>query len=233
MVFKFSRKGELIPGFDTLTPAGQDSALFADSRYIRYLSDSLLLERYMNALLKELRALGVETLLLLPGDSLPAPGPQSYQATVAQVQIDEYLYPLEEEDSFFDTIYYKRFLLNAVDFGTWFELSKSGTASARKTVLYHSGTAYDQFDGRFFNDPFSGMVRYRYSIDTLHVEDVYLLAGYLGEKHAGFLYDFFLNQYIARNLPDGMEPMDYYHYNRNRKSLLPAGEDRFEILDGH
>jgi hypothetical protein len=56
------------------------------------------------------------------------------------------------------------------------------------------------------------------------------MAIYLGKKHAGYLYDYFMNQYIAKHLPEGMKMMDYYHYNRNRKSFSPAYDDRFDFL---
>jgi hypothetical protein len=140
------------------------------------------------------------------------------------------LYPLQDEDAFLDTIYYKQFNLNAIDYSCWFDLSKAAVENARTTLLYASNTAYDTFDGRFFNDPFSGTVRYKYTIDSLQIKDVYEMATYLGKKHAGFLYDFFMNQYIAKHLPEGMEMVDYYHYNRNRKIIVSANEDRFEIL---
>jgi hypothetical protein len=74
------------------------------------------------------------------------------------------------------------------------------------------------------------MVRYKYTIDSLKTKDVYEMGTYLGKKHAGYLYDFFMNQYIAKHLPEGIKMEDYYHYNRPRKSIVSAYEDRFEIL---
>ena len=54
LVFKYNHKGEMIAGFDSLSEAGQDSALWENSIYIRRLSDSLLLESYVNAFISEL-----------------------------------------------------------------------------------------------------------------------------------------------------------------------------------
>jgi hypothetical protein len=229
-VFKFNHKGEAIAGFDSLSQDQQDSALWDNSKYIQFISDSILLENYMNNFIDELRLLGFNVYLNSAIDSFMTGKPQSYVLDVTQVQLDEYNYPLEDEDAFLDTIYYKKFNLNAVDYSCWFNLGKAGVENTRKVLLYASNTAYDTFDGRFFNDPFSGTVRYKYTIDSLETKDVYEMATYLGKKHAGYLYDFFLNQYIAKHLPEGIEMEDYYHYNRNRKSLTPAYEDRFEIL---
>jgi hypothetical protein len=231
LVFKYNHKGESVGGFDSLSSAQQDSALWDQSRYVQFLNDSILLENYMNNFIDELRLLGFDVYLNSDVDSFMTGKPQSYIVDIAQMQVDEYYYPLEDEDAFLDTIYYKRFNLNAVDYSCWFDLSKALTQNARKTTLYASSTIYDTFDGRFFNDPFSGTVRYKYTIDTLQVKDVYDMATFLGKKHAGYLYDFFMNQYIAKHLPQGFEMQDYYHYNRNRKSISPAYEDCFEILE--
>ena len=230
VVFKFNHKGEEIEGFDSLTPAQQDSVLWDQSRYVQYINDSVLLENYMNNFIDELRLLGFTVYLNNDLDSFMTGRPQSYIVDVAQIQLDEYLYPLQDEDAFLDTIYYKKFNLNAVDFSCWFDLRKAGSETARKTTLYGTNTAYDTFDGRFFNDPFSGTVRYKYTIDTLQVKDVYDMAPYLGKKHADYLFDFFMNQYIAKHMPQGMEMQDYYHYNRNRKNISPAYDERFEVL---
>jgi len=230
LVLKYNHKGEEIPGFDSLTTEGQDSALWWSSRYVRYVDDSILLENYVNRFIEELRVLGFDVILSNAPDTVSTDSPQSYRLAISQVQLDEYLYPLQDEESFLDTVYLKTFNLNAVDFSCWFNLNKAGADNARKTLLYATNSAYDDFEGRFFNDPFAGTVRYRYSIDTLRVQDIYVMATYLGKKHAGYLYDFFLNQYIARHLPEGMEMEDYFHYDRKRNSITPAYEDRFEIL---
>jgi hypothetical protein len=230
MVYKYNHKGETIPGFDSLKENSQDSALWANSAYMQFLSDSLLLETYMNRFIGELRALGFNVYLSDAIDLFPFSTPQSYTIDVAQVQLDEYLYPLEDEEPFEDTLYYKRFDLNAVDFSCWFELSKANTSKARKTTLYASQTAYDSFDGQFYFDPWTNKVKYKYQIDSLHVKDLYDLAEYLGKKHAGYLYDYFLNQYIVQNLPPDEELQYYYHYNRLNKSLTPVDDEMFEVI---
>jgi len=227
---KYNHKGEEIEGFDSVSSSRQDSLLWIKSKYIQFLSDSIVLENYMNSFIDELRLLGFNVYLNNAIDSFMLNKSQAYIVDVSQIQLDEYLYPLKDEDAFLDTVYYKEFDLNAVDFSCWFNLSKAGVENPRKALLYATNTAYDTFNGRFFNDPFTGTVRYQYSIDSLQLKDVYDMAIYLGRKHAGYLYDFFLNQYVAKHLPEGVQMEDYYHFNRNRKSLSPANDERFEIL---
>ncbi len=230
-IFKFNHKGEKIPGFDTMSAARQDSALWSSSVYMQNVNDSIFLENYMNSFLSELKVYGFKVHLNDTANAALNSKPQVYRLGVTQVQLDEYLYPLQDEDSFLDTVYYKHFDLNAVDLSCWFEIAKMANWPHNKTVLYSTRTAYDTFDGRFFNDPLTGTVRYKYSIDTLDMQDVYDLATFMGRKHAGYLYDLILNAYVDIQLPEGYQSEDYYHYDPRRKSLSPAGDERFEILN--
>lgn len=232
VIFKYNHKGESIPGFDTLCDACKDSALWVTSRYVQHLNDSLLLETYMNNFISELRNFGFVVYL---GDAIDSfllrQEPQSYMLNLAQIQVDEYYYPLVDEEPFQDTVYYKRFDLNAIDFSNWFELSKMNPAGkTKKTTLYSSHSAFDSFDGNFLIDPWTSTVNYRYKIDTIAVSDINDMSSYLGKKHASYLYDYFMNQYIAQHLPAGEVLRYYYHFNRFKKSVTPTDLDRFEIL---
>lgn len=230
IVHKFNHKGETIKEFSSMDSLERERALWYGSQFIRYVSDSILLENYMNAFIDELRLLGMNVFLETTADSFNTSHPQSYMVNLAQIQLDEYIYPLQDEVEYYDSVYVKNININAVDFSCWIDLNKAGIPNPRTTVLYATSTAYDAFDGRFYADPFSGQVRYRYSIDTLKAGELHELSSMLGKKHAGFLYDFFMNQYIGHHLPDGYDPLDYYHYNRKRDALVPAYEDRFEVL---
>lgn len=230
-VYKFNHKGEKIPGFDSMPAGRQDSALWNSSLYMQFVSDSIILENYMNSFISELKVYGFKVHLNDTANETLKSKPQVYRLGVTQVQLDEYLYPLQDEDSFLDTVYYKHFDLNAVDLSCWFEIAKIANWPRNRTLLYSTRTAYDTFDGRFFNDPLTGTVRYRYSIDTLHIQDIYDLASFMGRKHAGYLYDLILNAYVDIHLPEGYESEDYYHYDPRKRSLSPAGEERFEIIE--
>ena len=159
MVHKFNHKGEMINEFSALDSLGRDSALWFSSEYIQYLSDSILLENYMNSFIDELRLLGMNVFLETTADSFITAHPQSYLVNIAQMQLDEYIYPLRDEVKYYDSVYVKQININAVDFSCWIDLSKAGIPKPRTTILYASGTAYDAFDGRFYADPFSEIGR--------------------------------------------------------------------------
>jgi hypothetical protein len=230
-LFKYNHKGEDIAGFDSLTAAQQDSALEASSRFVGGVDDSAFLENYVNSFLGELRKLGFTVYLPEVADTLLKLQPQVYVLNMAQLQLDEYYYPFEDDIVFYETRYIKSFELNAVDFSVWYEISKMNSANPKKTLLYATHSMTDGVDGSFFLEPFTDEVRYRYSIDSISVQDVQTMALNLGKRHASYLYDFFLNQYIAYHMPEGEIPYWYYHYNRYTRTLEPTEDDLFQILD--
>jgi hypothetical protein len=227
MLFKYNHKGENIPGFDSLTGPQQDSALFADSRFIRNVDDSLFLDRYVNSFIDELRAIGFKVYVDGMIDSLFRIQPQSYVLNMAQVQLDEYFEPYEDSEDVGDTVFTKHVDLNAVDASSWLELNKYNTVKPVKTVLYSSFTASDGFSGNFLIDDYN--VRYRYRVDSLKVNDIYDLASFSGRRHASYLFDYFMNQYIAHHMPEGYDILGYLHYERG-KYLDFTNEERFEVL---
>jgi hypothetical protein len=229
-IFKYNHKGEDIAGFDSMTQDQQDSALYSSSKFIQNIDDSTFLTGYINGFVDELRIYGFKVFLEEDVDTFLLQQPQSYVINIAQLQLDEYYYPLEDEATFWDTTYYKTFNLEALDFATWFEVNKMNAEKPKKTVLYASYTMTDGFEGSFFNEPWSANVRYKYKIDSLKVSDVYSLAGKLGQRHATYMYDFFLNQYIRYVLPKNEDPLYYYHYDHKHKTLVPVEDDMFEVI---
>ncbi len=229
-LYLYNHKGEAIDGFSEMSDKQQDSALFSSSLFIQRISDSTMLEDYVNQFISSLRAANFEVYLPDQIDSFLVSQAQSYKVNISQIQLDEYTYPLEDKQPINDTVYYRRFNLNAMDFSVWLELSKVNTDKPRKTLLYDSQSAFDSFDGNFIVDPWSNAVRYKYHIDSLGLADVYDMAKYLGRKHGEYLFDFFMNQWVAFNMPQNQYDLYYYHYDRRKKIMETTDEDRFEIL---
>lgn len=230
LVYKYNHKGEEIEGFSELTDKQQDSALFCSSLFIQRLNDSTLLENYVNYFIAELRKANFE--VYLPGqmDEFLTDKTQAYMVNIAQIQLDEYTYPVEDKEPINDTVYYRKFNLNAIDFSVWFELSKVNAEKPRKTLLYDSQSAFDDFSGNFIVDPWTSSVRYKYHVDTLGLNDVYDMTKLLGRVHADYLFDLFMNQWVAYNMPPNDYGLYYYHYNRQSKMMEATEEDRFQIL---
>ena len=229
-LLKYSHKGELIPGFDSLSSSRQDSALYYNSQFLQFIDDSIYLENYVNSFIDELRSLGFNVFVEESIDTFLKNQPQSYLLSMVQVQLDEYRFPLEDSASFGDSTFYKNFFLNAVDASSWFEISKMNTVKPVKTVLRSTFPASDGFAGRFLLNGFSSDVVYKYKIDSLNLKDIYDLATYTGRKHANYLFDYFMNQYVAIHLPPGEEMQYNLHYNHDAKFLEANDEECFEIV---
>ncbi|HPS74550.1 MAG TPA: hypothetical protein PLD52_09685 [Bacteroidales bacterium] len=231
LLFKYNHKGEAIENFDSLNTSQQDSALYASSRFMREIDDSVFLDTYINSFMDELRKLGFPVYISTGEDSLLKDNPQVYYLRMAQLQLDEYFYPLQDEMEMEEMVYIKNINLNAIDFSAWYEINKMFSPNVQKTVLYATHTMTDGFDGSFTSDPFTDAVRYRYKVDSITMPDVMVMASNLGKRHASYLYDFFLNQYIAYKMPEGQAPYWYFHYNRFSKSLEIVEDDQFQILE--
>jgi hypothetical protein len=229
-VYKYNHKGEEIDGFSKMSDKEQDSALFYSSLFIQRMNDSILLENYVNQFIAELRAANFDVYLPDQMDAFLSDQSQAYTVNISQIQMDEYIYPFEDKEPINDTVYYRKFDLNAMDFSVWLELSKVNADKPRKTVLYDSESAYDSFDGNFIVDPWSSAVRYKFHLDTLSLKDIYGMCGYLGKKHGEYLFDFFMNQWVAFNMPQTQYGTYYYHYNRKRNVMEATEDEMFEIL---
>jgi len=229
-LYKFSHKGEKIPGFDSLSGPQQDSALSASSRYIRFVDDSTFLDKYVNSFIDELRAIGFRVFVDSNVDTILRTEPQAYVVNMSQVQLDEYIQPYEDSEPVGDTVFYKSFELNAVDVSSWFELNKYNAVKPVKTVLYSSFTASDGFTGNFILNNFNMNLQYRYKIDSLKLNDIYDLASFSGRRYANYLFDYFMNQYISYQIPEGMEILGYLHYSPSRKTFNFTDEEKFEVL---
>jgi hypothetical protein len=91
--------------------------------------------------------------------------------------------------------------------------------------------AMDGLDGRFLQNLFTGEVKFHYNLYPIEVEDIYTLAAMLGEKYAGYIYDYMLNEYIYRNFPQGQRPKSFYTFNPQTKVISPAKDDRFIFME--
>lgn len=229
-IYKFNHKGEKIKGFDSLTSAQQDKALFDSSQFIRYVDDSTFLDNYVNSFVDELRGIGFKVYIDGGVDTILNKEPQAYVLNMSQIQLDEYLDPYEDSQEVGDTVFYRDFELNAVDASSWFELSKYGVYRPGKTVLYTSFTASDAFSGGFIMNKFKGTLQYRYKIDSLKVSDLYELAAYSGRRNANYIFDYFMNQYIVYNMPKGMDVLGYLHYDPSSKSFNFTDDEKLEVL---
>lgn len=222
--------------FDTAvkySPEQFDSIAWAQSVYIKHISDSIFLTTFTNSMIDKLTADGYDVYVDGGSDiflSLPDP---KWVIQIAQLQLDEeytidYLErysaetgePLNEGDGY---------RVNQVSLSSWIEASRANTGI--KQVLYLDAHMEDYVKHSVKFDIMEGSVGLYTNRDSIQMDDVYKMAFDLGQKHAELLFDYFINDYIRANLPAGIINRQYFRFDRKSKSVKKGLKDRFEVVN--
>lgn len=231
-VLKENLKAEKMFLRTDLSQTQKDSAAFFSSLFLNEISDSSLIETYVNAFVKGLRDQGYVVFVEADLDTFLAWKGEAYVFNMAQLLLEEYIIPLSEQASFDDTlVYYKKFELNALSINSWFELSPMNAPDDEPHLLYASHYLHDYLKGRFTRHPIKGTVVYKYEKRPVETRDIYRLAEVLGKKYAGWLTDYFINSYIQDSLPEGLEPEVRYTYDPMTKKFRRIWEERFMEME--
>lgn len=227
-------KDNLTIEYDTnrsYSPEQFDSIAWTQSCYIKNVSDSIFLTRFTNSLINELTASGFDVYVDGGSDvflSLPDP---KWMIQIAQLQLEENyriddrnMYSIESGEP-----YTEAFRINQVSMKSWFEVSRANTGN--KQVLYLDGYIQDDFHVGVDLDLMEGSVGILNNRDSIEMDDVYRMAESSGVKHAELLFDYFLNDYIRENLPVGIVNRQYYHFNRQSKTLKRGLQERFDVVN--
>lgn len=225
--YRYSYKVPDTPGFDSLPATVQDSLLYFNSGLVRYLDDQVLLETYKKSLSDGLRRAGFNVYTQESAEGFFNAGAESMVVNLVQLQFEEFYDSISDEVSFDEEDRYNfELFITALNLNSWFELSKVNRNDTATVVLYASQTITDYFDGGFRYFPFSGEVKYTYTTDSLTTGDVYRTIESLGPVYSGYLYDYLMNDYVQRNLPQGMKAEKVFTYDRQagvvRKSKKPG-----------
>jgi hypothetical protein len=231
-LFKTNLNAHLIEGSDELDAAEKDRVLLDSSRFLRFVDDTMIMARYYSAMESTLRKYGIYTYRQDEIVEFMETGKMAYQVANVQLEIEESIYPYRAQDVFQDTVvFYEDFDLDRVSINSWFEISKLNDAGAVNNVLYASDFVTDELEGRFVSNIFTGEVKFKYNMYPLETEDIYSLAARAGQRYAGYIFDYIMNQYIYFGFPQGRQPATYLTYDHDARLLYPAGDNRFIFLD--
>jgi len=213
--FKYNYKIPDIADFDSLPVHVQDSLLFYNSRLLQYIDDSTFFSNYLLGMATGLKSSGVNPYFSDSADSFLSTGSEALILNLAQLQFEEYYDSIGDEASFGEVeLYSYELFITAVDVSSWFELSMINNHDTSAAVLFTSNTLSDNFNGGFQYLPFSGEVKYNYTIDSLTTGFIYSSAYTLGNIYSGYLYDYLMNVYIQKNLPPDFTPINQYTFDR-------------------
>ena len=226
-IFKNNLKIYEFPVYDSLTDDELDSALFFNSIFLKNLDDSIFFENYMNNLYLGLSRYGIKVFPEYMIDSFLLIQTDAYILNIAQIELEEYIMPYTAEEYFGEYLYSETIGLNAVNINSWFEITKVNEDENEKKVLYASHLVFDDLSGSFSQNIFTSEISFSYLIDPMTENDIYKLSALLGTKYAGYTFDYFLNNYIIKHLPENYHSDKNLHYNPFRKTLTPANDDGF------
>ena len=232
-IFKTSLKSYEIDSAGILDEWVLDSLLWENSLFLKYISDSLFLDYYFENYYAEMEALGFTVYRADSLMSFLTGKTNAYIVNLAQLELEEYVMPIEEYEQFGEHLYSTVIDLNAINANSWFEISRVNDEED-KALFFSSHYLTDEMDGSFKYYYFTGDVSFRYDIDTLLVEEIYRLGALIGHLYAGYTFDYLLNKYIDKRMDEeGQNRSDiYFHYNRQKNYLTPAKEnERFIPLD--
>lgn len=230
-LFKTNLKTWAAGNMEGLSEEEQNRLLIDSSKFLKQISDTIFIGRYMNALQANLTKFGIYTFGQEDLVDFMASEKMAYQVSLAQLELEESIFEYRAEEAFDTTLYYEDFFLDQVAVNSWFEISKLNDQEGVNNVLYASDFVTEGLEGRFTSNIFTGAVRFKYNIFPLETEDIYTLAATSGEHYAGYVFDYIMNRYIFMNFPEGQLPSTYLRYDHDAKVFYPAGDDRFLFLD--
>ena len=212
-------------------PNQLDSIAWAQSVFIRQISDSVFLTFFTNSLINELGKEGFDVYVDGGSDvflSLPDP---KWMIQIAQLHLNEgheynysEVYPEESDESYTDSI-----RINGVSLSSWFEVSRANTGT--KQVLFLEGYIQDEIKRGIDFNLWEGTIGLEQNRNALKINDIYLMANQLGKKHAELLFDYFINDYIREHLPAGIVNRKYFYYDHKSKSLKKGQKERFDVVN--
>lgn len=232
-LYKENLKEYEIENKDSLTEEQIDSVLFYNSIYLKEIKDAVFIDTLVDALAGRLRNLGFNIYLEEDMDRFMALQQPAYIVNIAQILLEEYVYPYEAEAVVYNEVVTVSDIdLNALGISVWFELNPVNTDQEAARVLFASDQVFDDMEGQFVGGIFGTDMQFQYTIDSLKVQEIYYAAHAVGRKYALYFNDYFLNRYILRNLPPGYDMEEYYHYNPKSGKIYPVAEEyRFIEMD--
>jgi hypothetical protein len=228
-LFKYNLKTYEVPGIDSLDESTKDSLLLANSLFLKDINDEEIIDEFVSSFIKTLKTYNVRSYPENYLDTFLAIGRKAVILNFAQFSLEEYVHPYSTEEFVdYEVIVIDNIDLNALNYNIWLELSHLNSEGEQK-VLFTSDYLLDNIDGTLKQYLFTGEMQFDYTIDTTTPARIHKFASDFGKTTAGYLYDYYLNQYIGENLPvDYGYERYYYHYDPKKPKPYPADpEDRF------
>lgn len=221
VVYKSSYKVPPMDDFTSLPQEVKDSITYYNSDLVQFMDDSIYINEFMESLIQGFSYFGYEVYYNQSADKFLNTGNEtSLIVNVAQMQLEEYIELIKDEISFDpDSTNVAAIYLTAVNFNNWIELTRLNHVKSEPELLFSTQTITDDLNGNFRYYTLTGTFDYEYTIDSLTVNNLYYTAAELGFKHSQWIFDYIMNDYVARNLPPNTRQVKFFSYDFRNKEL--------------
>jgi len=228
LVYKQSLKKFDVENADELDETELDSALYHQSLFIQHINDSIFIERFVNKFSSSLDDFGYKVFGESELDIFLQDTNQGFIVNLAQISLEEYVYPYETEFMMFDDVYgIEGIDLNALNVNIWFEFQEVNGEEHDSKIFFTGDPLFDNIKGNVKQNPFQSDIMFEYSIDSLDISTIYLYTEKLAERYAGYTLDYLLNEFVYKNNPDLYNPEYYIHYDPESNNFFYTVDRRF------
>lgn len=231
-IYKHNLKAYEIPNAHKLDKQLLDSLLFERSLFLKTIDDKQFLEIFNTSLVSELRQRKIEVIDAAESETFMSRQHDKFIVNIAQLQLEEDVEQVYHDSSEFEYYFLNDIFLNKINFNCWIEISTVDQENPFNRVVFASESITDKFDGRIRFFPFVGEFKYVYTIDSITPDQIYALASMAGNRFAGYLFDFLMNDYIDRKMETRLinTRSTYFSWDPRRFRLVPAENRRFIIM---
>ncbi|MBK9290519.1 MAG: hypothetical protein IPM52_02640 [Bacteroidetes bacterium] len=231
-VWLVNQKSDYPDGSFTFDQARIDPQLLENTLILPKLSRQGVLRLFGENFINELRKYGLKVFTEDQTEAFMATDTTAYILNLAQIELQEYYSPVEDEVLVGETVYTYDFTINGFNLGLWLELNKFNDTNLQKPrVLFATHDLLDRYDGYFTMKFMTGKVDYKLKVDTLSLERVNNFIAYLGRLYAAYTFDYMMNAHVERKLGPAVVPRRYFRWDPYNKTLKATTTDRFIPLE--
>jgi len=196
------------------------------------LNDTVVLDRFKNVFVTQLQQYRIAVFDETTLDDFMKLDSNAWVVNLAQIELQEFATVYSDTEEYFGVEYTTDIPLNGLNSAFWFEFSRMNASdSIKPDIMFAANDLYDQFDGNFIFDIFSGQMHYQLDVDSLSLDDFYRQIDFSARLYAGYTFDYLMNNFIQGHTPFLEQSRNYYRYDPYRKTFFISVDDRFIPLE--
>lgn len=231
-VWLVNQKSDYPASSFTFSQAKQDVRLLENTLIFRNLSQASVLRLFGESYLSELSKYGLKVYTEDQTEAFLRADTSAYILNLAQLELQEYYSPVEDEVIVGETVYTYDFTINGLNLALWLEFNKVNDKNIKKpTVLFATHDLLDRYEGYFTMKFMTGKIDYKLKVDTMNIERARNFISYLGRLYAAYTFDYMMNDYVNRKLGPAVVQRRHFRWDPFNKNLKATINERFVPLD--